>query len=727
MKLLTHGIRALAMLALTTLPHLTLAQPQTPKQFGVHVRNDNNPLPNNWGSLVQQSGSSLVRIPIAWGWFELEGKGQTPSWFWPTLDNMVNQASSHGQQVLITLFSTPCWATVDYAGKDCSPAVLSNGTWKYNMPPAKTTDFADALKRIAQHYNSVAPNVVVAYEIWNEPNIITFWANTKRRTIPFEFNNGYPFFVDQASARAYTQLVIAGYDAVKAVNPRLTVIAGSISDSDTYFLDEMYKAGAKNHFDALSIHPYPNVTQASYHPFYGRAANANDCFNFSAIPTEGCLKQAVEIMHTKMLSYNDNKPLWFTEFGISSTPDWGGAGGIAHSLAAAEKAQSEEAFKMIHLTKSWDFVDTAIWYELINRPKTSDYATNNWTQPEPFFGLYREDSSAKPVFSSYRAAINANPQPIQLYPSGDIPRPTYTSEFRWQAVPQATGYVIWLNYQSNPVQNGKIDRYVTAAQANCATGYECKLSDTTAFANNITSRWWVKAFFADGSTRDSNPVDFKLRASNVPVLLAPKQNTVVTTSATNNAPTFSWKPVANAAQYYFWMRGYYPFGIEHPDQTGDETIYSTTLTPAQANCSGVACRYLPPNLSLGYSPSTWTVTAIMSNGQAYTAPMQGFTLYPSKTVFMKPAQIEPEGIINTTKPSYVWTPTARANSYRLWVNGSNGAGIVNLVIPSSACNTGTCRYTPNIAVGSGDATWWITALTATGQAAVSDGMTFRSP
>lgn len=704
------------------------AQPLTAKQLGVHLRNDDRALPSNWDQLVQQSGSTLVRIPVAWGWFELEGKGQTPAWFWPQLDEYVNRAKNAGQKVLISFASTPCWATVNYSGKSCSAAVLASGTWKFNMPPANPADYTDALKRIATRYNAnpATRQVVIAYEIWNEPNIVSFWGQMKRRTLPFEYNNGYPFQVDRSSIKAYTQLVKGSYTHLKAINPSLKVIAGSIAGTDLYFLEEMYKAGAKGYFDALSFHPYPSIIQAERHPYYGRAAPVNACIQLSPIPYEGCLKQSVEAMRATMLKYGDNKPFWFTEFGVSSSPDWGGAG-LTKTLSAAEQAQATEAFKLIHLIKSWDFVEAAIWYELINRPKQTDYASNIWAQPEPYFGFYREDSSSsvKPVLSTYQAQVKAKPLPVQLAPTGDINKQDYPAEFSWQALPNATGYVVWLNYKTNPVQNGKVNRYVTAAQAQCASGYTCKLKDSTAFAPSITSDWWVKAFFADGSTRDSRAVSFKLTEPTAPSLISPKQNTVVTTSDASNVPSFIWKPFPSAVSYRLWIRGYTPYGIDQADKNGEEQVFLQTLTTSQASCNANTCQY-KPNLSLGYAPAQWTVTAILSNGKQITSPTQSFTLYPSSSLFMKPAQIEPEGYITSQKPTYAWTPVGQATAYRLWVNAGNGAGVVNQIVPNSACNSSECRYTPTIATGKGDGTWWVTALYA-GQEAVSDGMDFRVP
>src|SRR3989442_1022252 len=98
---------------------------------------------------------------------------------------------------------------------------------------------------------SAAPPVAARYpqlagiEIWNEPNMTWAWAPSP----------------DPAR---YTQLLRLAYDAVKAVNPSMPVIGGSLaanlspaatsaSTPIRPFLQSMYDNGARGHLDGISI------------------------------------------------------------------------------------------------------------------------------------------------------------------------------------------------------------------------------------------------------------------------------------------------------------------------------------------------------------------------------------------------------------------------------------------------------------------------------------------
>lgn len=85
------------------------------------------------------------------------------------------------------------------------------------------------------------------FEIWNEPNLDGFCGTA-------------------VSPEQYTELLKAAYRAAKTANPRVFIVsaglapAGDVCNASAcrpkYFLDRMYKAGAKGNFDAFGIHPY---------------------------------------------------------------------------------------------------------------------------------------------------------------------------------------------------------------------------------------------------------------------------------------------------------------------------------------------------------------------------------------------------------------------------------------------------------------------------------------
>jgi len=137
----------------------------------------------------------------------------------------------------------------------------------YPYPPreveaqlARPEAFGSWLGELAQRYPSVRQFVV-----GNEPNQPAFWRP--------QFSGAV-----QVSARAFGPFLAAGYDALKAVDPTLTVVGvglsprgndrptarSNISTSPVRFLASLgawYRASGRTRplMDGLSFHPYPNA------------------------------------------------------------------------------------------------------------------------------------------------------------------------------------------------------------------------------------------------------------------------------------------------------------------------------------------------------------------------------------------------------------------------------------------------------------------------------------
>ena len=63
----------------------------------------------------------------------------------------------------------------------------------------------------------------------------------------------------------YAKSLIPVYDAIKAADPKAIVIAGALwkgADGPVKFVTDMYNAGAKGHFDLLSLHLYDDPLAA---------------------------------------------------------------------------------------------------------------------------------------------------------------------------------------------------------------------------------------------------------------------------------------------------------------------------------------------------------------------------------------------------------------------------------------------------------------------------------
>ena len=145
---------------------------------------------------------------------------------------------------------------------------------------------------IAQKRADCATPYHVALEIWNEPNL------------DFQWN-----YEDVDPAR-YTEMVKRAYLGVKAADPAIPIVAGSLAPTgdlpqgramnDVDFLEAMYANGLLDHFDAISIHNY------------GFGGEPEDKEWGSSIVN---FRRAEDIYDVMVAHGDGDKSVWGTEFG----------------------------------------------------------------------------------------------------------------------------------------------------------------------------------------------------------------------------------------------------------------------------------------------------------------------------------------------------------------------------------------------------------------------------
>ncbi|MDM8532243.1 beta-galactosidase [Anaerolineales bacterium HSG25] len=176
-------------------------------------------------SLVQDAGFTWVKQEFAWREIEGAGKG---IYDWTRTDRIMDQIDAHGLKVIVRLGVQPEWA---------APGVHMPEVG----PPDNMQDFADFVTAVAERYQGR----IDAYQIWNEPNLAREWGERP------------------PNAAEYTELLKIGYESIKAVDPFPIVISAGLAPTtrnddvarpDTYFIQEMYDAGAAPYFDALGAH-----------------------------------------------------------------------------------------------------------------------------------------------------------------------------------------------------------------------------------------------------------------------------------------------------------------------------------------------------------------------------------------------------------------------------------------------------------------------------------------
>ncbi len=122
--------------------------------------------------------------------------------------------------------------------------VFSNKLYGHVKDEPGRTAYAKYAAALAARYK--AENVI--FELWNEPNTMTFWGKHGKK------GNSDPY------AEEYTNLVKATVPEMKKANPQCIVLAGSVSNmwSESYkWMGFCFAKGMlKQPWDAWSVHPY---------------------------------------------------------------------------------------------------------------------------------------------------------------------------------------------------------------------------------------------------------------------------------------------------------------------------------------------------------------------------------------------------------------------------------------------------------------------------------------
>jgi hypothetical protein len=322
----------------------------------------------------------LTEMDFDWakGWVTWEHAGRGTAYDWTAVDNQLREFVPHVRHVLLRV----------------------SGQTGSTSPPVTAGDraaFETFCQALAVHVSETwrAQGLdTAAYEIWNEPNLGYEWGG-------------------QPNAAQYTALLQAGYRGIKAGDSQAIVVSAGLATTggspndlawarrfygaaqvvpDLTFLHDMYRHGAKGHFDALGSHPYggpdaPDTAPgAASGPIYFRRA---------------------EEQRQVMLDYGDTVPVWATEFGwvLASKCPLG-----EHEWMEVSEAQQAEymvaAYDYAHRNWSWmgpmflfnlDFgtvywykeCDPVRWYSISYRMNPYDPG-NSVIETRPAFGSLRD-------------------------------------------------------------------------------------------------------------------------------------------------------------------------------------------------------------------------------------------------------------------------------------------------------------------------------------------------
>jgi hypothetical protein len=217
-----------------------------------------------WIPQMASIGLVDMRTPqTGWGGVE-PAKGQ---WKWDILDAQMDFLTQHNFVFGGMLQGNPIWSRAD-----------PNKKGNAGLPTNNIPGWSEYVTGLVKHVNGR----IEYWEVWNEP----------------------PNGVGKDKTPAdYATIVSSAYDAAKAVDPNCAV-GLCCKSADIDYLDNVIRAGAKDHFDYISMHPYEVLG------------------TIMKVPGSESIFMHMAPTLRKMLAAQDpskvNAPIWLTELGYDA-------------------------------------------------------------------------------------------------------------------------------------------------------------------------------------------------------------------------------------------------------------------------------------------------------------------------------------------------------------------------------------------------------------------------
>lgn len=357
-----------ASIPITPMPPVSAKSDLSSGQYGVAAGGGltslSQPELNAYFESLKALGTKWVRWDVDWSVVQPDNSA---TYRWTEIDRVALAAKNFGINSLGIITYTPKWAR------------LSSCSTELKCSPADLAAFGRFAAQTALRYK----DTISFWEIWNEPNI----AYSRRWGI-------------EANVKKYADILKIAYTEIKKVNPSAFIIGGSLaasgdeadgSLSPLTFMNGLYVSGAREYFDAISLHPYTYPASPNY------------------IAPWNHWQEMLPIRDLMVKNNDEAKKVWITEYGAPT----GGPGktlnanqiegkfyyGVDFMSDEAQKIMMVEAIDFVKNNASW--IDKFFWYSL------KDISIDR-SDPENFFGLLRYDGSQKSAYGVFQSTISSN-------------------------------------------------------------------------------------------------------------------------------------------------------------------------------------------------------------------------------------------------------------------------------------------------------------------------------
>jgi len=184
---------------------------------------------------------NFAYIKQTFPWRELEPRQD--EWDFTQSDRIVDLAEASELGLIVRLGQSPDWASgFESTGNDES----------HDAPPQNLEDWADYCGTIAERY----AGRIVAYQIWNEPNLQREWGGQAPDPV------------------AFVELLATCSEAIRAVDSEVILISAGLSPTggpmpvampDDQYLDAMYRENFQQYVDVVGVHA-PGFAPPEYGP-----------------------------------------------------------------------------------------------------------------------------------------------------------------------------------------------------------------------------------------------------------------------------------------------------------------------------------------------------------------------------------------------------------------------------------------------------------------------------
>jgi hypothetical protein len=257
------------------------------------------------------------------------------------LQALMDDASQCRIKVILDLLGTPKWDSME------SPLDQKFGAYPGRSGP---DEYGWMASRILERWPGL-----YALEVWNEPNLQTYWVGTPRE---------------------YAALVNAAVDAKHRLGSQTLILGGALAYGDARYLQQLYAAGMRGQ-DGISIHPY----------------SLRDRFVDPGAP-HGPFRAGIKTVHHVMLANGDTSGMWLTEFGFATCP--------AQPICVPEDVQAAWMAKSLRIAACYPFIEGVTAFVLRNAPVPPAWDETSWTL---HFGMMNPDFSPKPAFGSVQSTF----------------------------------------------------------------------------------------------------------------------------------------------------------------------------------------------------------------------------------------------------------------------------------------------------------------------------------